>query len=769
MSDARTGAASSKETHWPSWTAAGALLAVASLLFFLAGRPPTTDDLWWHLSHGRAFAAEGLWLDEDPTLFTSRGGPVPASWLSDVLLHGTETAFGLVGLRVLHVGLLALLIAGSWCAYRRASGLGVVASFATLLFLVVSDYRLDQLRPELFTLAASIALTLLLVLSREPPSWRRVGGAALLCGLWANLHPGFLLGPGLIGCACAGSIAEGLLRGPRRPPAGHGRSLRLAGAAVLAAVMTLLNPMGPEAHVLYFASGSEAPAMNIVSDEWSPLALLRLPVENVPPSLLAWLVYWLVLSASCWAVVRVYARWRDVGTVGTGYDGRTEAVDAVEPGVDGPLIALAVFGLIAPLFAVRFLWLLFFPLLLVARVLADVTRERPARLGAVALLALVCVPAYWRLGDWPLLSRGVTLESYCDAYDRWKYHGHSVGFLRDAHLEGHLFNSYFMGGFLGYQLAPRMQVFIDGSLNVSPDVMNDYFTLQSRGLLPAGRLPENTPDAAKGVPVELQSLLDRYEVDVWLGIGFPTPPLPNRPWRFTARHLEHEPGWLLAFRSMQSAVYLRRNERNARNLERLEAYYRNRGVPFDRMTGLDVGLVVDEAPEWAVEHGLVPVDYEALVDRNDRTIRPHAALARLSMAYLAIGLESRALEIDARFVRVQPAATAPRRRRVGALLRLGRVEEALREAAELESLGPRDRLSIRLIEEAKRHADLTPEARRAELALLPTLTRGEALVLRATRSVAPPLRPRASPRAESAAGEGDSRSDRSPLNGARAR
>ena len=53
---------------------------------------------------------------------------------------------------------------------------------------------------------------------------------------------------------------------------------------------------------------------------------------------------------------------------------------------------------------------------------------------------------------------------------------------------------------------------------------------------------------------------------------------------------------LLVSRGPRHAIYLRRNERNAENLERVIAYYEREGVPFDRNRGLDVKAVIDARP-----------------------------------------------------------------------------------------------------------------------------------------------------------------------------
>ena len=701
-------------SSWAASLTISAFLMLASAFAILVGRPLFTDDAWWHLALGRAFAAQGPWLEADPLLHTSSAPPVPAAWLSDVLLYAASLPFGVVGLRVLHVLIVAAILAGAWLALRRQSHARSVASFGTALFLVFSAYRLSQLRPELATILACIALYVGLLQRRDVPSWTRVGGGAMLCGFWANLHPAFPLGPALIAAASFGSFAELWLRGAVRDSGLRERAWRLGWATLLAIGATFVNPMGGRAHLLYFGAGEEGPAVTLVADEWAPLDPFRLPVANMPPSPLVWLAFWVLAIATLCVVTVGLVRWR------RDEDGRAGLAN-----LDGALLPLALLGILAPLFAVRFLWLSLFPLLLLASAISRALEMRPKAHWVLASLALLLIPASHRFGDWPLLSSGVSRFTYLDPYDRWKYHGHAARFLRDSELEGNLYNSYFMGGFLGYWLSPRLRVFIDGSLHVSPQTMTDYFALQLNA------------DGSRDF--DATALLDRYGVDAYVGIGFPTPRLPNRPWRYTSRHLEGAPDWTLVFRSMQSAVYLRRNERNRENLLRIQRHYADAGVPFDPETGIDVARIVDEVPDRAIRDGLVPRHFEHLLHASQSESVQTRALNQLSPAYLALGLDERALEVDSQLLSLMPTAAAPRRRRLGALLRLDRVEQALAEAEALARLQARDSVSLGLIEAARRYAGLEPEERRVERSRLAVLTRAEASRLRASRAVSTPL------------------------------
>ena len=380
----------------------------------------------------------------------------------------------------------------------------------------------------------------------------------------------------------------------------------------------------------------------MIVDEWSRLDPFHWPPANLPPGPVGWLAYLLLSIATLMviaAIVRLWRRGEEHGRFAN---------------ADGALVALALVGVIAPLYAVRFLWLSFFPLLLLANVGRDAARDYARLRWTIALATLLLIPASQQFGQWRLLSSGISPSGYGHTYHRWKYHDRAVRFLQETGLEGNLYNPYSMGGFLGYWLVPRLRLFIDGSLNVPASVMHDYLAIQSNSTVSDG---ESTT-----------SRLDHYAVDIFLGVGFPTLPPTNRPWRYTARHLLGNPDWVLVFRDMQSAVYLRRNARNAENLERVRSYYDREKISFDSVQGLDVARLIDESPMWAAERGLVPRDFERRLEaaKNESILR--AGLGILSATYLSIDLDERARRADATLVDAVRTAPGPRSRLVGGLL-----------------------------------------------------------------------------------------------------
>jgi len=622
--------------------------ALLFALLLATGQPLFTDDAWWHLALGRAYSLDGPWLDADPLLFGASGPPAPSSWLADLLLFQLLEHTGFAGLRILHVLTVAGIVGGAWWLLRRASRSAEVASLGTSLFVVLAAYRLFQLRPHLATFVGVLLVYYLLLEKDEAATPLRIALAAFVTAVWANLHAGFVLAPILVAAAIAGILTAGLVGASR---SGSNRLVRLSLAFLVIVMAGLVNPLGADAYLVYLGAGEQSPALATVIDEWRALSLFELPARRLPPTPLTWVASWLVIGG-CVAAVAMRRESR----------------------LSSPtLLALSLASLVALLVAVRFVWLLIFPLLLAAH---SLRREKDGALALVqvptAATALLIVPTFFYFGAWPMLSQALPSrwEDYTRPYPAAKYFGHAIWFLDDAELEGRLFADYALGGFAGFWLAPEMRSMANGTLNLSPASMRAYGALRARQGEREGE--------------SFEDLLDRLSIDVFLGTGNPETGPQDQPWVFTTSYLEGVPGWIPVFRNLRCALYLRDHPRNQRNLEKVAAYYEAFGVPFDPVSGFDPGLAFQNAPQWALGRGVVPLDLPNLLARVRREREPERALPqldRLASIYALLGLYEQVLQVDARIEAMDPEHDGMIRRRIWSLLRLGRAQEAASAAA----------------------------------------------------------------------------------------
>jgi hypothetical protein len=402
--------------------------------------------------------------------------------------------------------------------------------------------------------------------------------------------------------------------------------------------------------------------------------------------------------------------------------------------IDPALVALAGVSLAAMAGAVRFLWLAVFPLLLILA--ATRLWEEGRGLGirskkwiAVACAGLLLGGFYW-VGPWAVVGQfsAAGWRSYARAYQPQRYFGHAIWFIRDAEVEGRAFNPYYLGNFLGYWTTPAIRVFVNGSLAMSDEVVEDSRQITAHRPTRAGE--------------SLTAALDRYGVDLFLGVGLPDTPRVRRPWHYSTSHLEGDAAWIQIYRNVYSAVYLRRNERNRENLARVVGYYRRNGVPFDTARGFEPERVIRGAPDWALAQGVVPSGFRRLVaaSRDDDPRRKRRARALLTSTFLALGLYDRALEFDGKQANVDTDLRALRRR-VWGLLRMNQWEEAATLARRLEAVAKEtDRLSLGIVDTALAAGDYPDEENLARIARLPLFEPGEAAALIA-RIAIPEVRP----------------------------
>ena len=381
--------------------------------------------------------------------------------------------------------------------------------------------------------------------------------------------------------------------------------------------------------------------------------------------------------------------------------------------VDPMLFGLAAASVAAMLMGHRFLWLAVFPLLCVLRALAPLLAGRPAVVeSALAAAALALALAFPTHGGFDPLLRHLPRRAADYLAWPWLGTGHhveGVHFLREAGLEGNLFNAYATGGFLAYWLAPRLRTFIDGRLNVRNDVFQEYFSVITL--------------TGPGTGESWLDVLERRRVDVFFGVGVPAAPSGTRPNVYTTAHLEGQPDWLLVSRSIHHAIYLRRNERNRKNLERVTSWYERQGVPFDPERGLDPGAVIAARPDWAIAHGMLPRHYARLLaarDGGDPGER-FRALNALGFVYTLLGAHEDQIRADREAASLRPRAKPPRRRLAGTLIRLGRAGEALETARELMLIDPQDARSELLWSVARQLDRIGPKDGRPPPRLAPAI------------------------------------------------
>jgi hypothetical protein len=646
--------------HWIS-AAIGCSAAglIGALVVWLAARPLSTPDLWFHLKAGETYLRDGLWPKQDPSLFTGlASGPNQHEWLFGVFAQMVLRLGGFEALRVVH----GLLVLGSLCLVVyllwRESRAACPAALGGAIFSVLSYQRLIQFRPDLWSIPASLLVVAYLIApTRLRP--RTIAAAALLFCLWANAHSLAVIGLVLLAVAWLGAALElGILKGSvpgdraqREDARRRTRDLAIAlGALTLSG---LLNPRGYH-QLATFAESSTHTAVLEIADEWRPFNPLAFgPAFNSGTlPFLTWLVADAVFIAfGLTAIWRLRALQRERSAA---------ALTRFDP--VGFLLAAAGCG--AMLLAVRFLWLGVLPLLYCARALQADAPRRAVQL-ACALLTAALLAAFPGSGGFGREAADVPLEleTYLDTpINRARVADEGVQFLRAIAAQGRIFNPYLLGGYLGFNLAPRLRTFIDSRTeHYDQSVFDQWKAVTFRRPLADGR--------------DYLRVLDDWRVDFFFGLGVPgySYEVP-----YTLAHLEHQPGWLLVFRNAGQAIYLRAAPRNHDNLERIARYYQKLGIPFDPNVGLDVAAVINTRLDWAIEQRLIPRRLPVLELQTHAGPLPAQAAAAIELAdalFVAGAFRSAAQYAQ----RALPNAADPARAltiALSALTRAGEVEAA---------------------------------------------------------------------------------------------
>jgi hypothetical protein len=491
--------------------------------------------------------------------------------------------------------------------------------------------------------------------------------------VWANVHSGFIVGPLLMLAGLLGMVLRALCLGHLAGDRSAARiewtrALRMGAALLVGLLATMLNPRGLHQH-LTFLSFQETAALP-ARDDWPGFRPWRLVDFGGQMGGFEFVVTDALMAT--FVVVALQGSWRFL----------RRPSSSTLLGVEPVALGLASASFLAMVIAMRFNWLCVFPLVFLLRSYRSFLDERP-RLAAPALAPIGCaiILALFvgflttaRYGRFTVVDPRLWRAT---PYTASKYFLPGVQFLGEAGVEGHAFNSYNLGSFLGYWHRPRILAFIDGRNEAYPPaVYHDY----ERIVLQRGATPHES----------LLELLDRREVDLFFGSGYPYGRVPGGPRYHTTSHLDGAPGWILVFRSVDHAIYLRVNERNRENLERIASFYARENVPFDVEGGLDVEAVITRRPDWAIAHQMLPFDYPALLAQSASHEAPGrlAALDLLGISYALIGAWESGVGVDRELLELEPRYPQARIRLVHGLLRLGRAREALAAVRELRRIAP---------------------------------------------------------------------------------
>ena len=252
---------------------AAMIFVLATLYLYLCYLPIWHTDIWGHLSYGRYLWTTKSLPVTEPLLLLSKDVPFfDGPWLSQLIGFAvvSNSRVQLAGLQ----GLFAIAITAcctmlSWRTYSQTRS-GLFAILSLCLFLVVGGNHLMILRPQLAGIVCFVAILTRLV--RNSRSTSDYFFVPVIFAFWANLHPSFFVGLGLLGCFCMGRFLDVLIRtGSIQGSVYDRQTRRFFGLTILAAATVLINPYTFRLYqeVLSFSANENLKDLA----EWQPLTI----------------------------------------------------------------------------------------------------------------------------------------------------------------------------------------------------------------------------------------------------------------------------------------------------------------------------------------------------------------------------------------------------------------------------------------------------------------------------------------------------------------
>ena len=400
------------------------LLALAGGVFlFSLARTIADPDLWGHVLFGGDLFRTGRVVRPDTYSYLSGAKPwINHEWLAEALFYAAYRVAGGTGLVLLKmaIGLTAMGLVLVHLLRRGLSTLHAVL-VVCLAFALVS-VGTSTIRPQIFTYLGLVLLVLALdAADRGRTRW--LWSVPVVLAAWVNLHGGFLAGVAILLVWGAAHLVTGPLGRRRGEPRG-GPSLRAMGLAVAGGVLaTFANPYGIRLWAFLLETATVArPEIT----EWS----------QTPLATWEGLCYLVLLGGCAWAMIDRSTR----------------------PGL--PMLAIFVGLAIGALTAIRHLPLFGLAAPVVAAdSLAALSRRRASGLARRSLrfapLLLLLTVGLVALAIPGL--RGPRIEA-----GRQPFPARGVGLLRDSGVSGNLAVHFDWGEYAIWQLAPALEVSVDG-------------------------------------------------------------------------------------------------------------------------------------------------------------------------------------------------------------------------------------------------------------------------------------------------------------------
>ena len=481
------------------WQQLAVIAVVMSLALYRFSLTVADPDLWGHIKFGETVWKAGKVAVPDPFSYLTAGRLwLNHEWLSEVVFYLVFAAAGSAGLIAMKAG-LGLVVMG--VLYRHLCRQGLNALRASFLVVAVVHFFLMSL-VTVRTLIFSYPLFLLVLLlvhdmTRSRSRW--IWTVPPLFALWANLHPGFIAGLGILGIWATVEIWARNLTKRQRVIAAYPkiREIQILLLLTTCGLATLLNPYGPTLWG-FLQQTAFGPRPDI--SEWQPMVLVTR----------YGLAYAAFVALALWGTI--YSRRQRSGSLMA-----VLVVTALLPLValrHAPLAALAIAVLGGEHIGDAWdRWSSAQPVSTSPRHISSIWFPMAA-LGTALLFAVVALPHFSCIRITPAIGGS--------------YPARAVGLIKQSGAAGNLAIDFDWGEYALYHLSPAVKVSVDGRRETmySSEIYEENL---------AFKYGEGGWDA----------LLRKHETHLALvRTGFPTFNL-----------LKLEPGWRLVYQDSLAALF----------------------------------------------------------------------------------------------------------------------------------------------------------------------------------------------------------------------
>jgi len=464
-------------------------------------------DIWWHLKAGKWTWQNKAIPHTDPFSYTFKGAEwIDFEWLFQSLVYLLWETGGFSALILFKIIVICTTFFVLFLTCRKVTSENPWLTLI-LLFLSLNVARMRFLvRPQiLFLLFVALSLYLLTRYREGSLSYKYfLTGLLCLQIVWVNSHSSFLIGIFLVGTHVLGRFVPLAIKHHKdlKPVFKDQKLRQLFLTVFLLAIISMANPYGPKIYLLPLKTIQAKEVLRSIA-EWVPLDIRVLGLLVIDPTV--WFRAMFVVGLISFLLKKEnFGRVEDLILFGS------FSYLAFQHHRFCGLFAISA----APIILNNFSQIRWKPALWI-------------RSTVFILVMTLSARDLWALVKTERLGLGVW-RNYPEA---------TVDFVKKHHIEGKIFNTYGLGGFLIWHLWPRVPVFIDGR---SPTVYDqDFFWLYS--------LAERKNEI-------WQKLVKEYDVDIVLvsddrEIGYAR----------LCNWLDEDEKWRLVAFDDKSVLYLRKD------------------------------------------------------------------------------------------------------------------------------------------------------------------------------------------------------------------